>query len=107
MSAVLDRNDTQTTAHLELRALERMIGALCAHIEHLTSSARSRGELGSREADFQLQVFAERRAQAQQTLQRSAREPDEIRIARLEKAVEALDCSRAYFRFRTAESKTA
>lgn len=98
MSAVLDRQDPDTTEQLEARALEKMIAALCGHIEQLANAAGRRGDLGSREAEFQLQAFAERRSQALQQLQAPGRESHEIRIARLEKFVEALDCSRAYFR---------
>jgi succinate dehydrogenase flavin-adding protein (antitoxin of CptAB toxin-antitoxin module) len=98
MATILDQQDTETTARLELRALERMLGVLCEHIERLTHDARSRGELASREADLQLQAFAERRTQAVQLLHTDASEPQEQRIARLERVVEALDCSLAYFR---------
>lgn len=99
------REDVETTERLELRALERMIVALCEHIERVTCDARSRGALRSREADFQLQVFAERRAQAKETLETAAKEPYPTRVGRLERMVEALDCSRDYFR--TFELETA
>jgi len=98
MAAILDQQDPETTARLELRALERMLGVLCEHIERLTHDARSRDKLASRETDLQLQAFAERRMQAVQLLQTDASEPQEQRIARLERVVEALDCSLAYFR---------
>lgn len=98
MSAVLDRQDSETTARLEARALEKMIVALCGDIEHLANDAGARGELDSREAQLQLEAFAERRAEALQRLKDPREEPREIRIARLERLVEALGCSRAYFR---------
>ena len=88
----------ETTAHLELVALEKMTGALCEYIERLTRDAQARREFESREADLQLQVFEERRSQALQLLAVHTCEPRETRIARLQKAVEALDCSRDYFR---------
>jgi hypothetical protein len=97
MAAVLDREDPET-AYLEERALKRMARVLCEHIECLAREARLRGELRSREAQFQLEVFAERRAQAEQVLQAESSETCEIRISRLQKLVEALDCSRSYFR---------
>jgi hypothetical protein len=86
------------TVRLEIRALERMVRALCRHTELLSRAARERGALDSREAQFQLQAFDERRNDAVRALEPGAREPDSMRIARLEKLVEALECSRAYFR---------
>jgi hypothetical protein len=94
----LDPLDTEATARLELQALEKMIGALCQDTERLAREARSRGELGSREAEFQLEAFEERRTQAARVLNDAVREPHDIRVSRLEKIVEALDCSRSYFR---------
>jgi len=97
MSAVLDRHDPETES-LEARALEKMIRALCAQIEQLANAAGARGDLGSKEARFQLEAFAERRSQALHQLNDGAAEPHMTRVARLERFVEALDCSRAYFR---------
>jgi hypothetical protein len=93
-----DRADGDITAQLELRALERMVAALCRHVEQLAREARTRGALKCREATLQIEVYMERRRQALDVLQTDVREPCETRIARLEKHVEALDCSRAYFR---------
>lgn len=98
MSAVLDRQDSDITAHLEARALEKMIAALCRDTERLANEASGRGELESREARLQLEAFAERRAEALERLQDAREEPAQMRIGRLEKLVEALDCSRSYFR---------
>lgn len=94
----LDPLDTEATARLELQALEKMIGALCEDTERLAREARSRGELGSREAEFQLQAFEERRTQAARVLTDCVPEPHDIRVSRLEKLIDALDCSRTYFR---------
>lgn len=91
------RQDVEITERLELRALEKMTSALCRHIELLMREARYRGRLRSREDDFQLQVFDERRAQAEQLLESKSAEPCETRIARFEQIVNALDCSRDYF----------
>lgn len=98
MAAVIDRYDRETTGRLELRALERMIGALCADTEMLAAEAHTKGRLGSREASRQLEAFAERREKARAALANESGEPFDLRLARLEKLVEALDCSRAYFR---------
>lgn len=98
MGRLHDNRDPETTARLELRALEQMLRAICRHTEQLTREAESKGELGSREAALQLEAFAERRAQAMEVLGDATGEPYEVRIARLEKLVDALDSSRTYFR---------
>lgn len=95
-----------TTAQLELRALERLIGALCEHTELLCRDARAYRGSKSREIELQLQVFDERRSQALEALETDRGEPCETRIARLQKLAEALDCSRAYFRPDTPETET-
>lgn len=97
MSAVLDRQDADTTEALEMRALERMLAAQCRHVELLMREAFSRDDLPSRENDLQLQAFTERRTQALKLLKTATTEPKAIRIARLEQLVEAIDCSRSYF----------
>lgn len=91
------QQDPEITARLELRALERMVSALCEHTELLSHDLRGREDT-SREADLQLQAFEERRAQALEALRVRTGETCETRITRLQKMVEALDCSRAYFR---------
>lgn len=93
----IDREDAKATERLELHALERMIAVLCTQIEQWSQRWRAPAP-GSRETALQLEVFAERRDRALQALNAPATEPYEIRIARLEKLLEALDCSREYFR---------
>jgi hypothetical protein len=88
----------EETAGLELAALERMIRARCRQLQRWTQEAIARGELHSREADLQLQAFAERHAAAIAQLEVSPSEPDELRITRLERLLAALDCSWSYFR---------
>lgn len=97
MYTVLDRDDHETTARLELRALERMIVVLCEDIERRVSESGLRSKLAAREGSLQLAVFAERRTAALQALEPVLAESLEIRISRLERLVQALDCSRAYF----------
>lgn len=98
MAAVQLNQDPDCTARLEQRALEKMACALCEHSQRLLAQARARGVLQSREADFQVEVFAERRAQVGRLLDAPAAGPDESRMARLEQLVTALECSRGYFR---------
>jgi len=82
----------------ELDALERMVDVLCEHVGQLVREAERRGELTSREADFQVQVFAERREQAAKLIDAQSNEPCETRICRWDKLADGLECSRAYFR---------
>lgn len=90
------QQDTQLAARLEARALERMACALRDHARQLLESARARDALGTREAAFQLEAFAERCAQLDALVAGSPDLPLESRLARLEKLVSALECSRAY-----------
>ncbi|MET0291363.1 MAG: hypothetical protein ABW136_03295 [Steroidobacteraceae bacterium] len=98
MEALMLEKDPLVVARLEARALERMARALCEHSRQLLAAARDRGVLGSREANFQVEVFSERCAQAGELLQVADAPVQESRIARLEKLVNALECSRGYFR---------
>ena len=98
MSATLEpKNQREMMFALELRALQRMAQVLCEHVEQLIGEARSRQALGSREAQLQCEVFAERKAQAARLAETSRAEPCETRVGRYEKLVEALGCSRSYF----------
>jgi hypothetical protein len=92
------RRDPLVLARLEARALEKMARALCEHSRQLLAAARARGALASREANLQVEVFAERCAQAGELLQAADAPVQESRIARLEKLVSALECSRGYFK---------
>ena len=98
MRGLVLTSDPDDTRRLELRALKKMVVALCEHTEQLADVACARGAIEAREARWQLQVFGARRDEAADLLARTSSEPDAIRIARFEKLVEALECSRAYFR---------
>ncbi len=90
--------DPAVVAELEMNALEKMARVLCEHSSQLLSDVRARGALDSREASFQVEVFAERCAQAGELLKVADAPVKETRIARLEKLVNALECSRGYFK---------
>jgi len=92
------QKDPLILARLEAHALEKMARASCEHSRQLLAAARARGALRSREASLQVEVFAERCAQAGELLQAVEAPVQESRIARLEKLVNALECSRGYFR---------
>ena len=98
MDTLTLQKDPQILARLEAQALERMARASCEHSRQLLAAARERGALASREASFQVEVFAERCDQAGELLQAPEVPARESRIARLEKLVNALECSRGYFR---------
>jgi hypothetical protein len=90
--------DPVVLSRLEMRALEKMARVLCEHSRQLMAAARTRGALRSREANLQVEVFAERCAQVGELLAVVDAPVHESRIARLEKLVSALECSRGYFR---------
>ncbi len=96
MTATLDRYDADTTQHLEQRALERMLDAMCRQIDLACGKVAS-ADAASREAALQHAAYLERRQQALSTAHSAANEPHDIRVARLERLVNALQCSRAYF----------
>lgn len=81
----------------EVFALERTVRRRCEEIEHLARSSFPPGSTVCRESDFQLQAFAERRAEALRHLETANRESREVRIARLERLLETLECSRSFF----------
>ena len=93
-----------TTADLELRALQKMSAALCRHIELLWREATRDGALG-REAELHWQAFEERRKEAMRLGKASSGESVASRIARLERLVEALEVSRAYFKALTHDAR--
>lgn len=96
METALDQHDTDTTQRLEQRALERMLTAMCRQID-MACRKTAGADTASREAALQHAAYLERRQQALSTAQSAASEPHHIRVARLERLVNALQCSRAYF----------
>jgi transcriptional regulator with XRE-family HTH domain len=84
------------TAVLELCALEGMIKARCEQIWRFAQKSCSHGP-ASREREFQLEAFVERSTNALEQLESGLDEPSDIRIARLEALLQALECSWAYF----------
>lgn len=81
----------------EVLALEDTVRRRCEEIERLARRSFSPGNTVCRESDFQLQAFAERRAEALQNLARDVGESREMRMARLERMLEKLECSRSFF----------
>src|SRR5690606_9957924 len=89
-----------TTDGLALRALEKKLAAICRHPEPLSRGAEAAGGLGTREAELQRLAFEERRRDAMRVVREGSAEPHWTRIERLERLVEALEASRAYFKSR-------
>lgn len=98
MHTAIRKNDMQLLARLEARALERMARALCEHSRQLLAAARERGALGTRESKLQMEVFDERCAQVGELLKVVDAPVQESRTAKLERLVNALECSRGYFK---------
>ena len=96
MAAVLEQH-TDDPEQSRLEALERMLEALCDEATRLADEFRSPTHARSRETELQLMALDERRDRALECLRERDREPRPFRIGRLEKLVEALDCSWTYF----------
>jgi hypothetical protein len=97
MANDLPQRSAETPANLEFRVLRKRARALCEQTCQLVAAARSRGELQSREARLQVEVFGERRVQVLQLLLPGSATIDEARLARLEQLISALLLSHAYF----------
>jgi hypothetical protein len=74
-----------------------MAEVLCEHLDQLIANFHETGRRASRESDLQMAAFAERRDSIRRFFASNTTEPTETRIARLEKLVDALNCSRSYF----------
>lgn len=95
--AAVSKQHAEDTEERELRALERVLETLCADTTLLTDDLRTEAASPSRETELQLMAFEERLAQAKTCLGRGSHEAHEFRAARLERLIEALECSRRYF----------
>ena len=98
---------SDATDDSEIHALEKMLDARCRQIESMIRSRSVTGGNMSREEDLQLQAFTERRAQARQQLASGKQESRNVRVARLERLLEALDCSREFFESDCPESEVS
>jgi hypothetical protein len=96
MAAVLEQH-TNDPELAQLEALERMLAVLCDEVVRLADAFRSVDPPRTREAELQLIALDERRAQALECLREREREPRQFRIGRLERLIEALNCSWTYF----------
>lgn len=93
-----DRRESATATHLELRALEKMAAALCRHAELLWREASEAGRPITREAALHRQAFEERRREAMRLTKSGSEQSSPLRIAKLERLIEALEVSRDYFK---------
>ncbi|NNC65274.1 MAG: hypothetical protein HKN84_10860 [Gammaproteobacteria bacterium] len=98
MVAAVRQQDSEVTDQARLEALEHMLGVMCEYLTGLVEDTREGGALESREARLQLEAFEERRDRALETLNDTQYGPLPVRIGKLERLCEALECSWVYFK---------
>ena len=98
MVAAVSEHDTEVTDQDRLEALEHMLGVMCEYLTGLVEDMREVGAIASREARLQLEAFEERRNRALVALDETQHGPLPVTIGKLERLVEALECSWVYFR---------
>ena len=89
--------EPKITEQAELEWLERTLVEMCEHLAELVEKALERGAVESRETRLQLEAFEERRDRATEVLTDTQDGPLPVKIGNLERIVEALECSWAYF----------
>ncbi len=97
MLAADRQQNPEITEQDRLETLERMLGEMCARLTELIDEALDSESLESREARFQLEAFEERRSRALTSLDAKPRGPLPVKIGKLERLMEALECSWDYF----------
>lgn len=97
MVAAHRQQHPEITEQDRLETLERMLGDLCQRLTELVDETLESESLESREARFQLEAFEERRNRALTSLDGKPRGPLPVKIGKLERLMEALECSWAYF----------
>lgn len=98
MVAAVSQHDPEVADQARLEALEHMLGVMCEYLTGLVEDTREGGALDTREARLQLEAFEERRARALETLSDTQYGPLPVKIGKLERLVEALECSWVYFK---------
>lgn len=98
MVAAVSQHDNEVTDQDRLEALEHMLGVMCEYLTGLVEDTREVGAIASREAQLQLEAFEERRHRALVTLDEKQHGPLPVKIGKLERLVEALECSWVYFK---------
>ncbi len=96
MAAVLEQQSDDPEQQ-QLETLERTLAAMCIEASRLADTLRATDAALTRETTLQLMALDERRSQALACLTAPQHEPRQFRIGRLERLVEALDCSWSYF----------
>ncbi len=98
MVAAVTQQDPDVTDHARREALEHMLRVMCEYLTGLVEETLRGSALESREARLQLQAFEERRERALKCLAETHSGPLSIQIGKLERLVEALECSWVYFK---------
>ena len=97
MVAVTEQQETELAQLAQLESLERMLGEMCERLTEIVEETLESDKLESREARLQLAAFEERRDRALKTLDGEQCGPLPVKIGKLERLVEALECSWVYF----------
>ena len=97
MLAADRQQNPETTEQDRLETLERMLSEICERLTELVDEALDSESLESREARFQLEAFEERRKRALTSLDVRPRGALPVKIGKLERLMEALECSWDYF----------
>ncbi len=97
MNALVRDQEPEVTEQARLEALERVLNEMCAHLTELVEKTLEIDALDSRETRLQREAFEERRDRAREILTDTRDRPLPVKIGNLERIVEALECSSAYF----------
>jgi hypothetical protein len=98
MVAAVRQQDPETIEQARLEALEQMLGVMCEYLTGLVEEMSEGGALESREARLQLEAFEERRDRALEALNDPQYGPLSVKLGKLERLIEALECSWVYFK---------
>ena len=98
MVAAVPQLDPAVTDQARLEALEHMLGVMCEYLTGLVEDTLEGEALQSREARLQVEAFEERRDRALGALNDEQYGPLPVKIGKLERLIEALECSWVYFR---------
>ncbi len=94
MVAVTEQHQSELA---QLETLETMLIEMCARLTEIVEATFEDDTVEARETRLQLEAFEERRSRALRSLGDERHGPLPIRIGRLKRLVEALECSWDYF----------
>ena len=97
MLAATEEQQPELTELEQLESLQRMLVEMCERLTDIVEETLDDDGLASRETQLQLEAFEERRDRVLKTLDAEQYGPLPVKIGKLEKLVEALECSWVYF----------